>query len=1254
MKIYLLRLLLLVLGAIGLDAQTIPAPREATAAQATEGTAGHVFISPRRLAGNDVRVGDLTVTGDDLFGVNGLRITASTTTNKDLALASSGTTGSIIFKSGSTTQGTFVGGGGLLMAGATGGNPGLGVINAAGLKINGVDVGTSSSSYWNTATGGISYGSKVGIGTTTPQSKLEVDNRNVGTGIAFAVTGGTDSLSPVTGQYTGIGLGYGGASNYIGGGVLWEFTNANGSGNLHFANKALSAGGTVALADSKMVIQSDGNAAFTGTVTAPDYTLGTSGPSVASSLGGRAMGQAIVGNGAGASSFSGPTHGTSNFTWAFWARSDSINSANQAFFGGVTNSATLYVSSASSYIRLGKVNVSDYTNATTPLINGKTHHIAVTRNGNTATYYIDGKAAGTADVSGVDFSGQQLYIGAHSGGAYYLNGSIGGIVIENRSLSAAEIKALAETGINSADLPAISASNSNLAGGTFANYQYDTFTGATSAAFTAVETGGQTCIASSSSSGSFLGLEKAGTRFQVEFSATLTSGAAPAAYFAINGGSSASNAVTVTAGANSHTFAITAPFTAETAGGSGQLIFATSGNTSYSISGLTIKRLGALAYYPEQAGRGSKWFDASGNGYDLTLGTGTAWARPASLNTPLGGGATIAASTAGAVTVASLDTANVTTTATSGEIIKFNRAGYSGGLTIYGDGTGPVLAPTDTSDVLRLFTGGNERVRIDEAGKVGIGMTPTASSSLQVFGDIGLYSGNIVRNAPGEVLTVENPADAGTVKISSSTTAGIVSKIEVVGGYVGSGTGEAGNILLTPATTYGGKVKVAGALNSSGKLTLTNSASSSAIEFYQGATYRGSLGVDNGGTIAIGAPAGDVVLRSQTGPLHIAGEGGNDKLTIHHQTGNAEFAGSITGKTSILNTGTYRARFEATGASSVPGGTGSGIEIWAGNIVSYNRTSAAYSPLLFDASGYTFGTGNATFAGSATITGTTTVNGGSALVQATGATTKITLNQVGTASWDIANLVTSGNLTFTQGGIDHVTVAKTTGAVTFAGTITAGSGSTQVTDSAGKVLSAALNTVAVGQGGTGATTLSANAVLLGNGTSALQTVAPGASGNILTSNGTTWASTAPAGATYAEIYVADGAASQSIATGATYAKLSAFTTNGESNNCTAAAASDKITITTAGTYRISFSVSLTSDTNNVYWHIAPFLNGAEQAKGEVHLKNGTGADVISGSGTLLLNVSSVPVDLDLRARHESAGSVLIVPTHANLNASRIN
>lgn len=53
----------------------------------------------------------------------------------------------------------------------------------------------------------------------------------------------------------------------------------------------------------------------------------------------------------------------------------------------------------------------------------------------------------------------------------------------------------------------------------------------------------------------------------------------------------------------------------------------------------------------------------------------------------------------------------------------------------------------------------------------------------------------------------------------------------------------------------------------------------------------------------------------------------------------------------------------------------------------------------------------------------------------------------------------------------------------------------------------------VASGGTGAATFTTNNVLLGNGTSAFQAVAPGTNGNVLTSNGTTWVSSPSAGVT---------------------------------------------------------------------------------------------------------------------------------------------
>jgi hypothetical protein len=70
------------------------------------------------------------------------------------------------------------------------------------------------------------------------------------------------------------------------------------------------------------------------------------------------------------------------------------------------------------------------------------------------------------------------------------------------------------------------------------------------------------------------------------------------------------------------------------------------------------------------------------------------------------------------------------------------------------------------------------------------------------------------------------------------------------------------------------------------------------------------------------------------------------------------------------------------------------------------------------------------------------------------------------------------------------------------------------------IVAGTTGTLSVARGGTGATTLTANNVLLGNGTSAPQVVAPGTSGNVLKSNGTTWTSAAE----QAQVYPGAGVA----------------------------------------------------------------------------------------------------------------------------------
>jgi hypothetical protein len=74
-------------------------------------------------------------------------------------------------------------------------------------------------------------------------------------------------------------------------------------------------------------------------------------------------------------------------------------------------------------------------------------------------------------------------------------------------------------------------------------------------------------------------------------------------------------------------------------------------------------------------------------------------------------------------------------------------------------------------------------------------------------------------------------------------------------------------------------------------------------------------------------------------------------------------------------------------------------------------------------------------------------------------------------------------------------------------------------------------TLPVANGGTGAATLTANNVVLGNGTSAVTFVAPSTSGNLLTSNGTSWVSSAaPSGGVTSA--VAGNGITVSAATGA--------------------------------------------------------------------------------------------------------------------------
>ena len=150
---------------------------------------------------------------------------------------------------------------------------------------------------------------------------------------------------------------------------------------------------------------------------------------------------------------------------------------------------------------------------------------------------------------------------------------------------------------------------------------------------------------------------------------------------------------------------------------------------------------------------------------------------------------------------------------------------------------------------------------------------------------------------------------------------------------------------------------------------------------------------------------------------------------------------------------------------------------------------------------------NFTVGGNLVVTGTTTLSsalavnqGGTGQITATDAINGLMPSQTGN----------SGKYLTTNGvAIAWGAVTPGTGTVTSVAMSTSLSGlsvtGSPVTSTGTLALS---GTLGVGSGGTGATTLTANGVIIGNGTSALTAISPSTSGNVLLSNGTNWSSAA--------------------------------------------------------------------------------------------------------------------------------------------------
>ena len=140
--------------------------------------------------------------------------------------------------------------------------------------------------------------------------------------------------------------------------------------------------------------------------------------------------------------------------------------------------------------------------------------------------------------------------------------------------------------------------------------------------------------------------------------------------------------------------------------------------------------------------------------------------------------------------------------------------------------------------------------------------------------------------------------------------------------------------------------------------------------------------------------------------------------------------------------------------------------------------------------------------------------GGSVTFKASGQTgvsiavgEKCTVYYNGTDYVKVATSATTTGTVTSVAGTGTVNGITLTGTVTSTGSLTLGGTLSNV-----NLTSQVTGTLPVANGGTGAASLTANSVLLGNGTAALQAIAPSTTGNVLTSNGSSWVSSAPSGA----------------------------------------------------------------------------------------------------------------------------------------------